>query len=1017
MPPPQQAVFPFGRPGMPHLVGGMGPALPPSLGDINYLRHMLAQQQQQQQQQQMQMQQQMQQAPESLFMGFASAMQQQQHQQQLLLQQQRQHQHQLGMWPQLQPHGDAQATQRQAMAATQQAQALFETRQRAVQARRAFCAILTNRAAALRKWHYDHTLRLALVRSDGVQRWHAHMRSLVARTQARRLAALRANDEEEYLRLVAESKDERLNLLLQTTADLLTSLGDKIKVTQAAAAAAGNLAGAGGGDADGDGEAEAEHAESPEGVGAPPPDAQAATGADQLRSVRANYASSAHAVQETLEVQPGLLVGGTLRHYQLAGVQWMLSLFNNNLNGILADEMGLGKTVQTIGLLAHLAERKGVTGPHLIICPKAVLFNWASEFAQWAPSLRVLLYDGKPEERASMRAALQAAAEYTSARGGGAGASRSASSPFCVLLTHYDLVIRDKAILGRPQWCHIIVDEGHRLKNRSSRLAELLTGRYKARHRLLLTGTPIQNNLTELWALLNFLLPTIFASSDSFAAWFNAPFAGTRSEDVALNEEEEQAVISRLHQVLRPFLLRRKKAEVETELPAKSEVVLLARLSAWQQHYYARILAAQRVCATDGGDPALGNRLQNRAMQLRTCCNHPYLFMSRAALGAYAPGSPEEVIRVSGKLELLHRILPKLKAANHRCLLFSQMTRVLDIVEYYCAHNGHSYLRLDGSTGTQDRRALLEAFNAPDSPHFLFLLSTRAGGQGLNLQSADTVIMFDSDWNPQADAQAEDRAHRIGQLREVRVLVLVSEHTIEEVILDRARHKRAVDAKVIQAGLFNGRSDADERRAALAAIFAPQQEGDSGPSAAPSDDEEDNNLAVGARLNTLLARTDEELELFQTMDEDDASAGRRPLGLMRHDELPAWVTSDVLDQLDARGDGEPQARHASGRPVRMAAMMRAERLTADHLRDGDDLNADFLDGSDEDGAYEAEEQQPLTPPGELQAAAGGTLPPPPQEGQREPGPGPEGQVPVPAMAPPPAPGVLADGCPPAERRT
>ena len=470
-------------------------------------------------------------------------------------------------------------------------------------------------------------------------------------------------------------------------------------------------------------------------------------------------------------------------------------------------------------------------------------------------------------------------------------------------------------------------------------------------------------------------------------------------------------MISRLHQVLRPFLLRRKKVEVETELPAKAEVVLLARLSAWQQHYYTRILAAQRVCATDGGDPAMGNRLQNRAMQLRKCCNHPYLFMSRAALGAYSPGTPDEVIRVSGKLELLHRILPKLKAGNHRCLLFSQMTRVLDIVEYYCAHNGHSYLRLDGSTGTQDRRRLLEAYNAPDSPHFLFLLSTRAGGQGLNLQSADTVIMFDSDWNPQADAQAEDRAHRIGQLREVRVLVLASEHTIEEVILDRARHKRAVDAKVIQAGLFNGRSDADERRAALAAIFAPQPEdGTGGPADdAPSadDDEEDSNRAVGARLNTLLARSDEELELFQKMDEDALSAGQRPLGLMRPDELPPWVTFDIMDDLDARGDGEPQARHASGRPLRMAAM-RAERLTADQLNDaGADPLGDFSDEDDEDDAGAAGEQ-PLTPTGEMHAAADAAagVMPQPTGGQL---------LPAPGIASPLVPGVAADGLPPAEQ--
>ena len=856
--------------------------------------------------------------------------------------------------------------------ATAQAQALWESRQRAVQARRAFCTIVTQRASAMRVHHHQRTLRASFAQSQGVRRWHAVEQTKAARIQARRLAALRNEDEDEYMRLVSESKDERLHQLLSTTAELLVSLGDRIKATQQAAAAAAI------GHGDGNGEAgpavgavEAADDGTSAGAGgasgAPQEPPQPLTGAE-LRGARVAYATTAHAVQEVLVVQPSLLIGGVLRPYQLAGVQWMLSLFNNNLNGILADEMGLGKTVQTIGLLAYLAEHKAVGGPHLIVCPKVTLFNWAAEFAKWAPALRVVLYDGRADERAAMRADIVRAAEYSSSRGTAAAAGASSQAPFCVLLTHYDLVIRDKSILSRPHWCHIIVDEGHRLKNRSSRLAELLSGKYRSRHRLLLTGTPIQNNLQELWSLLNFLLPSIFHSANSFAAWFNAPFGGVRAEDTALNEEEEQVVIGRLHQVLRPFLLRRRKAEVATELPAKVEVILRARLSAWQQHYYARILEQRRVCATDGGEPAMGNRLHNRAMQLRKCCNHPYLFMSRAALVEYQPASPAELIRVSGKLELLHRVLPKLKASGHRCLVFSQMTRVLDLLELFCADQGHSYLRLDGSTGTQDRRRLLDAFNAENSPHFLFLLSTRAGGQGLNLQAADTVIMFDSDWNPQADAQAEDRAHRSGQHRDVRVLVLVSADTIEEVILDRARHKRAVDAKVIQAGLFNGRSDAEQRRAALAAIFASASvpsshgadgsagDGAGGEGAATADgggdgtttsagEEADVSLAVGSRLNTMLARTEEEIELFESMDETATQEGRHPLGLMRADELPAWVTNDpVEDVLDKDGDadgGQPLL-HASGRRARKAALA---GVAAGY---GEDLLTDreWLDGLD-----------------------------------------------------------------------
>ena len=367
-----------------------------------------------------------------------------------------------------------------------------------------------------------------------------------------------------------------------------------------------------------------------------------------------------------------------------------------------------------------MQERKGLRGPHLIVCPKAVLPNWAAEFAAWAPELEVILYDGRPDERALLRGRVIAGA-------GGRG--------FCVLLTHYDLILRDKGVLAKPHWSYIIVDEGHRMKNHESRLAEVMAASYRSKHRLLLTGTPIQNNMGELWALLNFLLPNIFHSAESFQSWFNAPFAGTK-EDIALNEEEELVVINRLHAVLRPFLLRRRKAEVESQLPAKVEVVIKADMSAWQRFYYRSIVDDKRV-ETAGG----GSSLNNVVVQLRKCCNHPYLFLGGEG---YEPVDRNEIIRASGKFELLHRILPKLKAAGHRVLLFSTMTAVLDILEDYLHGRGYSYLRLDGNTGTSARADLVAEFNAPNSPHFLFMLSTRAGGMGLNLQSADTVIMFDS---------------------------------------------------------------------------------------------------------------------------------------------------------------------------------------------------------------------------------------------------------------------------------
>lgn len=323
-----------------------------------------------------------------------------------------------------------------------------------------------------------------------------------------------------------------------------------------------------------------------------------------------------------------------------------------------------------------------------------------------------------------------------------------------MLITHYDLIMRDKAFLKKIHWHYLIIDEGHRLKNHECALARTLVSGYRIRRRLLLTGTPIQNSLQELWSLLNFLLPNIFNSVENFEEWFNAPFADKC--DVSLTDEEELLIIRRLHHVIRPFILRRKKDEVEKFLPGKTQVVLKCDMSAWQKVYYQQVTDVGRVGLDSG--TGRSKSLQNLSMQLRKCCNHPYLFVAE-----YNIYRKEEIVRASGKFELLDRLLPKLRRAGHRVLLFSQMTRLMDILEVYLQVHDFKYLRLDGSTKTEERGTLLKQFNAPDSPYFMFLLSTRAGGLGLNLQTADTVIIFDSDWNPQMDQQAEDRAHRIGQ--------------------------------------------------------------------------------------------------------------------------------------------------------------------------------------------------------------------------------------------------------------
>lgn len=700
-------------------------------------------------------------------------------------------------------------------------------------------------------------------RNDGVQAWHGRQRQRATRAEKLRFQALKADDQEAYMRLVKESKNERLTTLLEETNKLLVNLGAAVQRQKDSKHIDGieplkdseddllDL------DASENGTPRDLHPEEDDII-----DSDHNDDSGDLLEGQRQYNSAIHSIEEKVTEQPTLLQGGELRAYQLEGLQWMLSLFNNNLNGILADEMGLGKTIQTIALIAYLLENKGVTGPHVIVAPKAVLPNWINEFSTWAPSIAAVVYDGRPDERKAMRE------EFFSDRG-----------RFNVLITHYDLIMRDRQYLKKVQWIYMIVDEGHRLKNHECALAKTISG-YQIQRRLLLTGTPIQNSLQELWSLLNFLLPTIFNSVENFEEWFNAPFKDRGQ--VALTDEEQLLIIRRLHHVIRPFILRRKKDEVEKYLPGKSQVILKCDMSAWQKVYYQQVTDVGRV----GLDTGTGKSksLQNLSMQLRKCCNHPYLFV-----GEYNMWRKEEIIRASGKFELLDRLLPKLRRSGHRVLLFSQMTRLMDILEIYLKLNDFKFLRLDGSTKTEERGALLKQFNAPDSPYFMFLLSTRAGGLGLNLQTADTVIIFDSDWNPQMDQQAEDRAHRIGQKKEVRVFVLVSVGSIEEVILERAKQKMGIDAKVIQAGLFNTTSTAQDRREMLKEIMRR------GTSSLGTD------VPSEREINRLAARSDEEFWLFEKMDEERRQKENYRSRLMEDHEVPEWAYSAPDNKEEQKG--------------------------------------------------------------------------------------------------------------------
>uniref|UniRef100_A0A8B9VVP1 SWI/SNF related, matrix associated, actin dependent regulator of chromatin, subfamily a, member 4 n=1 Tax=Anas zonorhyncha TaxID=75864 RepID=A0A8B9VVP1_9AVES len=608
-----------------------------------------------------------------------------------------------------------------------------------------------------------------------------------------------------------------------------------------------------------------------------------------------SYYAVAHAVTERVDKQSTLMVNGVLKQYQIKGLEWLVSLYNNNLNGILADEMGLGKTIQTIALITYLMEHKRINGPFLIIVPLSTLSNWAYEFDKWAPSVVKVSYKGSPAARRAFVPQLR-------------------SGKFNVLLTTYEYIIKDKHILAKIRWKYMIVDEGHRMKNHHCKLTQVLNTHYVAPRRLLLTGTPLQNKLPELWALLNFLLPTIFKSCSTFEQWFNAPFAMT-GEKVDLNEEETILIIRRLHKVLRPFLLRRLKKEVEAQLPEKVEYVIKCDMSALQRVLY-RHMQAKGVLLTDGSEKDKKGKggtktLMNTIMQLRKICNHPYMFQHievTQSLGG--SGFILDLYRASGKFELLDRILPKLRATNHKVLLFCQMTSLMTIMEDYFAYRGFKYLRLDGTTKAEDRGMLLKTFNEPGSEYFIFLLSTRAGGLGLNLQSADTVIIFDSDWNPHQDLQAQDRAHRIGQQNEVRVLRLCTVNSVEEKILAAAKYKLNVDQKVIQAGMFDQKSSSHERRAFLQAILEHEEQdevrGGHFPHTAstlclnaeleePPLKEED-EVPDDETVNQMIARHEEEFDLFMRMDLDrrreEARNPKRKPRLMEEDELPSWIIKD-----------------------------------------------------------------------------------------------------------------------------
>ncbi|KAI1817486.1 SNF2 family N-terminal domain-containing protein [Poronia punctata] len=657
-----------------------------------------------------------------------------------------------------------------------------------------------------------------------------------------------------------------------------------------------------------------------------------------------------------LKKQPKIMSGGTMRDYQLEGLTWMYEICLQGMSGILADEMGLGKTIQVISLVALLREQEEYYGPHLVIAPLSTLSNWQDEFQKWTPTIPFVLYHGTIEERQQIFRD-KVMKHYQKGK---------PNAKFPVVCTSYEMVLRDHAALSKIDWAFIVVDEGHRMKNADAKLFRELQ-QFKSATRLLITGTPLQNNLKELWSLLHFLMPETFLDWEAFEVWFD--FSDLQDEETAaqfIEDKESQSLVSKIHKVLQPLLLRRIKADVAAYLPKKREYVLYAPMTKEQTDLYnvvsdrktdtrsylenkvverlaesnnsssssrrssrqssrtanssvekkppvaagnafslmmrpknksaaqstaksteksstpskpgtkrkvspesdtsasksakssrqstpsmttrtrgrpkknavsyrlpddvdddkldddafEEMLARQLEKQDDSEDDyrdadeiqraktldlaklqIADKKLGNPMMQLRLVCNSPHNFYNPWAFDTNE-AIDETIVTSSGKMLLLDRLLPALFERDHKVLIFSQFKTQLDILHDYCSElRGWNVCRIDGSVSQDDRRSQIKSFNE-DSGYRIFLLSTRAGGQGINLASADTVILFDSDWNPQQDLQAQDRCHRIGQTRPVVVYRFATKGTVEEELLLSADAKRRLEKLVIKKGGF-----------------------------------------------------------------------------------------------------------------------------------------------------------------------------------------------------------------------
>ena len=461
-------------------------------------------------------------------------------------------------------------------------------------------------------------------------------------------------------------------------------------------------------------------------------------------------------------------------------------------------------------MIAHLLTMN-VSGPFIVVAPLATLPNWVREFEKWLPTLPVIRFHGSAKERDAMLA-------------GPLLAKNRKNSDFPVIITSYEVAIRDEKRLNKiGEYTYLVVDEGQRLKNHRCTLISSLK-RIRSANRLLLSGTPIQNNLDELWSLLNFVNPQIFDDLSIFQSWFGFRNIGQKTqgsssaEDILIEERKNQTV-TKLHEILRPFLLRRIKKDVLKHLPPKKEIVVYAGMSKLQDGYSKMIEQGvlRDILLNQGIEAARTLSQTNKQMNHRKNCNHPFMFGEPIdpATGAHMGSAhPQLLIRASGKFALLDRMLERLYKDKHQVLIFSQMTSLLNVIEDYLLYRQWKYCRIDGSTNIDERQRQMDIFNSEktagkggkrnddDDRHFVFMLSTRAGGVGINLATADTCIIFDSDWNPHQDSQAMDRCHRIGQDRPVAVYRLLTVNSVDIEMMEKQISKKKLERMAIVGGDF-----------------------------------------------------------------------------------------------------------------------------------------------------------------------------------------------------------------------